>query len=108
MARISFNANMWDEYVENMGRIQSHNSTWGIIKKLCFGATTYYIWQERNLREFRQEERDKNVVINKIRDEVRCKLMSIRVKPTNAVKEAFILWEVVKHADQGLMGCLDD
>ena len=60
------------------------------------------------MREFRQEERDKNVVINKLRDEVRCKLMSIRVKPTNAVKEAFIRWEVVKYADQGLMGCLDD
>ncbi|PWA66526.1 RNA-directed DNA polymerase, eukaryota, Reverse transcriptase zinc-binding domain protein [Artemisia annua] len=95
MAKINSNAALWYDHVMEMSSIQSHNSIWSIIKKLCFAATIYFIWQERNFREFRQETRDESRLIKAIRDEVRCKLMTIKVKSTNAAMEAFDLWEVV-------------
>ena len=94
MAMIRSKASNWASYVGEMCNIQSHNSIWNVIRKLCFAATVYHLWQERNQRKFQQEERDKETLIKSIREDVRFKLMSIRVKDSNVVKEACNLWEI--------------
>ena len=94
MARINNKAATWNGYVSIMSTIHNHNSIWSIIKKLCFAAAVYYLWQERNYRIFRQEERDYKTLVKIIQDEIRFKLMSVKTKNTRAVREASTVWEV--------------
>ena len=94
MAKIRSNPKTWDSHVSEMSSIQGHNSIWNVIRKICFAATVYHLWRERNHREFEQKEKDRDTLIKCIREDVRLKLISIKVKDTNAVKEACNLWEL--------------
>lgn len=55
MARINYRAGNWDSWVNELSCLQNNTSIWNVIKKLCFAASVYHIWQERNCRIFRQE-----------------------------------------------------
>ncbi|PWA46795.1 Leucine-rich repeat-containing protein [Artemisia annua] len=69
MANRGSNASNWNNHVGEMSNIQGHNSIWNVIRKICFAATVYHLWQERNQREFVQEERDGDTLIQRIREE---------------------------------------
>ncbi|GJZ50627.1 ribonuclease H-like domain-containing protein [Tanacetum coccineum] len=62
--------------------------------KLCLAAAVYYIWQERNLRLFNNDQRDKEVLINTIIEEIKAKMVSITVKNTDNVLQAEEEWKV--------------
>ena len=62
--------------------------------KFSLAASVYFVWQERNLRIFKNEERDSSVLIKIIYDEIRAKLMSLKTKKSNAVNAAAMSLEV--------------
>ncbi|GJR75171.1 putative reverse transcriptase domain, reverse transcriptase zinc-binding domain protein [Tanacetum coccineum] len=51
-----------------------------VIAKLVVAASTYFIWQERNRRLFKNNKRTSNQVIDCIMSSVRLKLMSCKFK----------------------------
>ena len=56
-----------------------------VVNKLVLAAIVYYIWKERNLRIFRKEERNAEVLCNLIKDSVRYKMLALRVKNSKNV-----------------------
>ncbi|GJS14913.1 reverse transcriptase domain-containing protein [Tanacetum coccineum] len=93
-ARINTNAINWEEIIKDMSNYKSQNNVWNIIRKLCLGATVYYVWQERNGRLFKNECRDSKVIERLIFDDVRSRLMSLRANRSNAVRNAEEEWEI--------------
>ncbi|GJX75707.1 RNA-directed DNA polymerase, eukaryota, reverse transcriptase zinc-binding domain protein [Tanacetum coccineum] len=56
------------------------NSIWSIIQRLVIGAAVYFIWQERNLRIFQSKVRSVESLCCVIKDHVRFRLLSLKVK----------------------------
>lgn len=92
-ARINCDDTTWDEIVRNLSKFKNHNQIWSIIQKLCIATTVYFLWQERNYRIFKKEERDEQTLIKIICDEVRAKLMSLKTKKSIIVLNAQRSWE---------------
>ncbi|GJZ77850.1 RNA-directed DNA polymerase, eukaryota, reverse transcriptase zinc-binding domain protein [Tanacetum coccineum] len=59
-AKISVSATNWKDMVMEISIWKCKRSVWGTIRKLCFGAAVYYLWQERNRRIFGNAERSKD------------------------------------------------
>ncbi|GJW47602.1 putative reverse transcriptase domain-containing protein [Tanacetum coccineum] len=68
-------------------------SIWSILQRLVIGAMVYFIWQERNLRRFQAKSRLVNELCGMIRDNVRLKLMSLKIRKSVQVMEAAGLWD---------------
>lgn len=88
MADIQDNESSWEEIVNKMSLYNNSKSIWEIIRKLCLGATTYFIWQERNGRLFSDNKRSAEGLFSIISDEVRAKIVSIKVKQNASVIKA--------------------
>ncbi|GJS45277.1 RNA-directed DNA polymerase, eukaryota, reverse transcriptase zinc-binding domain protein [Tanacetum coccineum] len=71
-----------------------NKSIWSIIQRLVLGAVVYFIWQERNLRLFQGKGRNVDSLCCLIKDQVRYRLMSLRVKYSNQVAKAADIWNV--------------
>ncbi|GJT53331.1 RNA-directed DNA polymerase, eukaryota, reverse transcriptase zinc-binding domain protein [Tanacetum coccineum] len=63
-------------------------SVWSIIQRLGIGATVYFLWQERNLRTFQNKERSVDSVCCIIKDYVRLRLLSLKIKKSKQSLEA--------------------
>ncbi|PWA89340.1 reverse transcriptase zinc-binding domain-containing protein [Artemisia annua] len=50
-----------------------------VASKIVLGAGVYYIWQERNKRQFTSEKRPAETLLETILESVKPRLMSIRV-----------------------------
>ncbi|KAK1421764.1 hypothetical protein QVD17_24373 [Tagetes erecta] len=71
---------IWDNIVRFLitrGKWESINS---IIDRLVIGATSYYVWQERNARLFTSNKRNPNQISALILENVRLKLVSMEKK----------------------------
>ena len=68
------------------------NSIWSVINRLVSAATVYFIWQERNLKLFRNESRTDEVLRMIITESVKSQLMSLKVKGSSNVKSAASKW----------------
>ncbi|GJT97580.1 hypothetical protein Tco_1093098 [Tanacetum coccineum] len=62
------------------------------INWLIVAATVYYLWQERNFRMFRNERRTADEVYKIIVNNVKDKLMSLRMKKSKAVLTVAANW----------------
>nr|GEV95208.1 ribonuclease H-like domain-containing protein [Tanacetum cinerariifolium] len=56
-------------------------TTRSMIVKLVFTASTYFIWQERNYRLFKNQKRSPNQIIDRIKIMVRLKLLTCSFLP---------------------------
>lgn len=75
-------------------------SIWSIIQRLVMGATVYFIWQERNLRFFQGKSRNVASLCCIIKEQVRLRLMSLRIKNSLHVIKAAQVWNFsVKNSD---------
>ncbi|GJS15294.1 hypothetical protein Tco_0409766 [Tanacetum coccineum] len=54
---VDWNTYNWNDTVAGIARKFNGNSINSIIRRLCFAASVYLIWQERNNRTFRYETR---------------------------------------------------
>ncbi|GKB47667.1 hypothetical protein Tco_0898420, partial [Tanacetum coccineum] len=69
-----------DDIVDVIIALPKKRSVRGIITRLVFAASTYFIWQERNSRLFKSQRRSHNQLIECIKSTVRLKfLMAARV-----------------------------
>nr|GEX29514.1 hypothetical protein [Tanacetum cinerariifolium] len=60
--------------------IANRKSSRSVIAKLVMATTAYFVWQERNVRLFKNSKRSVNQVIEVIFSSVRLKLLSCRFK----------------------------
>ena len=65
-----------------------------VVSKLLFAATSYFIWQERNNRIFKQQRRSESQVIDLIKLTVRLKLLTCRFKRKTNVLELVRVWQL--------------
>ncbi|GJZ62584.1 hypothetical protein Tco_0618721, partial [Tanacetum coccineum] len=61
------------------------NAIWSIVRRLAIAITIYHIWHERNSRIYQQKNRSPEVLIQIIMDNVKCRLLSLKVKNSKAV-----------------------
>ncbi|GKD40802.1 hypothetical protein Tco_1261009 [Tanacetum coccineum] len=86
MMQFQSSATNWVEIIDELADKQNGNSIWSIVRRLCLAATVYAIWRERNCRIFREEACSWEVVLEKICETVRLKLMGLKVKNTVVVQ----------------------
>ncbi|GJU04828.1 RNA-directed DNA polymerase, eukaryota, reverse transcriptase zinc-binding domain protein [Tanacetum coccineum] len=84
----------WKDTVEFMSNKPCFNNIWSIIRRLCLGASVYFIWQERNFRLFRDQKRDWKCLLNIVCDTIRARLMGLTVKNSIEVNKAAAVWDV--------------
>nr|GEY81844.1 RNA-directed DNA polymerase, eukaryota, reverse transcriptase zinc-binding domain protein [Tanacetum cinerariifolium] len=70
-----------------------NRSIWSILKRLVIGSMVYFIWLERNLHRFQDKRRPVKDLCGIIRDNVRLRLMSLKIKKSVQVMEAARLWD---------------
>ena len=93
-AKIHDSVNTWEGIVNKMSSNGESRSVWEIIKKLCLAAAVYHIWQERNGRMFNGNNRTTGNLLDVICDDIRAKLVSIKVKQCANVVEAETRWNI--------------
>ncbi|XP_071708900.1 uncharacterized protein [Rutidosis leptorrhynchoides] len=72
----------------------SINSASGVVAKLMFAASVYFIWQERNDRLFKGKVRLKDRLFEDIYSTVRMKIMTVRFKDSRQVRQIKIAWKL--------------
>nr|GFB02228.1 zf-RVT domain-containing protein [Tanacetum cinerariifolium] len=68
-------------------------SIWSILQRLDIGSMVYFIWLEKNLPRFQDKRRTVKDLCGFIRDNVRLRLMSLKIKKFVQVMEAARLWD---------------
>ncbi|GJS32657.1 RNA-directed DNA polymerase, eukaryota, reverse transcriptase zinc-binding domain protein [Tanacetum coccineum] len=81
--------------ISSIGNRSANNSIWSVIQRLVFGASVYFIWQERNVRLFRNTERSEDVLFKQVMDTIRLKLMSLKIIKSMNMKIATDMWNLV-------------
>ena len=94
-ARIHNNHVTWDETVQDLVNADIGNNIGSVVKMLCFAASVYSIWHERNCIIFRDEQRESDDVVKVVFENVKLKLMSIKVKNSVAVRDVERDWGIV-------------
>ena len=84
----------WNDIVNEFACQPNGNSIGSIIRTLCLAASVYLIWQERNSRIFRSEYRDWEELFKVGCETVKVRLLSLKMKPSDAVFKAHVDWDV--------------
>ncbi|GJX28615.1 putative RNA-directed DNA polymerase [Tanacetum coccineum] len=71
-----------------------NRSIWSILQRLVIGTLVYFIWQERNLRRFQMKSRSVKDLCMIIKDVVRFRLLSLKIRSSKQVMEAAELWNL--------------
>ncbi|XP_071708751.1 uncharacterized protein [Rutidosis leptorrhynchoides] len=67
---------------------------WNVINRIVIAAMVYYVWQERNYRIFKGRKRSELELKGIIEQFVRFKLLTLKVKGSQAVEKAAKMWEL--------------
>ncbi|GJW36209.1 RNA-directed DNA polymerase, eukaryota, reverse transcriptase zinc-binding domain protein, partial [Tanacetum coccineum] len=81
-----------DEVVQFLESQAPKNKIWRVMNRLILAAVIYYLWHERNGRIFRQESRNESEVCCIIKENIKNKLMSLKVKRSSAVMKVADVW----------------
>ncbi|GJW58161.1 RNA-directed DNA polymerase, eukaryota, reverse transcriptase zinc-binding domain protein [Tanacetum coccineum] len=84
----------WNTIIREMVALPINRNIWSIVRRIVLNAAVYYIWQERNHRIFKNEKRDKEAIINLIKENTMMKLMGLKVKDSSTVKKVEQRWQV--------------
>ncbi|GJY13470.1 putative reverse transcriptase domain-containing protein [Tanacetum coccineum] len=85
----SFNSN-----VSIIRPLAKRRTSLGVIAKLVFAASAYFIWQERNGRLFKKTKRSTNQVVECVMTSFRLKLLSCRFKKSRDSLVLMWLWNI--------------
>ncbi|GKC16678.1 GRF1-interacting factor 1-like protein [Tanacetum coccineum] len=80
--------------IDHIIPMSKKKTTRSVIAKLVFVASTYFIWQERNYRLFKNQKRSPNQIIDCIKITVRLKLLTCRFKKTKTKMSFMHLWKL--------------
>ncbi|GKB26479.1 RNA-directed DNA polymerase, eukaryota, reverse transcriptase zinc-binding domain protein [Tanacetum coccineum] len=77
----------WNDIIEMIQQLHCKNNIKSVLNKVGTAAVVYCIWIEINLRTFQNVKRDENAVIMMIKEEIKWKLVSLKVKRSTAVSK---------------------
>ncbi|XP_071728436.1 uncharacterized protein [Rutidosis leptorrhynchoides] len=86
--------NSWKHVVDGMCSSADRRNARVIIAKLVFGASVYYLWQERNARLFKRKSSTYEAVVELVYSTVRLKIMSIKWKDNEQVRNMKAIWKI--------------
>nr|GEV07572.1 hypothetical protein [Tanacetum cinerariifolium] len=99
LAGLHNSSNLLDEVwhrLKALAGLHNSKSSKSTIVKLVVAATSYFIWQERNGRLFKNSKRTVNQVVKCILHTVRLKLMSCCFRKTRSALEMIKAWNILK------------
>ena len=96
MAGLSYVPDSLPLIVDSFIPISKKRSARSVIAKLVFAAASYFIWQERNYRLFKNQKRSKDQVVDVIKSTVLLKLLTCRFKKTTQMEAFLHLWKLPK------------
>ncbi|GJY83206.1 RNA-directed DNA polymerase, eukaryota, reverse transcriptase zinc-binding domain protein [Tanacetum coccineum] len=70
------------------------------VPRLVLGAAIYFIWQERNIRRMEHRDRSVDGLFKVVFENVRLKLMGLKLKWTSDVIKAFKIWNLPMKRDK--------
>ncbi|GJZ52876.1 reverse transcriptase domain-containing protein, partial [Tanacetum coccineum] len=76
-------------------KLKCKNNIKSVTKKVSIAVVVYNIWRERNLKTFQQKKRDEDTIIKIVKDDVKWKLASLKVKKSSAITKVFGEWGFV-------------
>ncbi|GJR31859.1 RNA-directed DNA polymerase, eukaryota, reverse transcriptase zinc-binding domain protein [Tanacetum coccineum] len=85
--------NCWSDILNFMLKIPFNKSIWSVLQRLLIGASSYFVWLERNLRIFQRKARSLDDIFNLIKEAVRLRIMGLTLNDTVQVFEAAKLWD---------------
>ncbi|GJT52416.1 RNA-directed DNA polymerase, eukaryota, reverse transcriptase zinc-binding domain protein [Tanacetum coccineum] len=94
IADMQINSTDMKVLIHHLSEAGNGNNIQSVIRKMAFAATVYGIWSERNGRVFKEEIRSCDVVVKCITDNMRNKLLGIKVKDSATVREVERIWNI--------------
>lgn len=82
-------------------------SIWSVIQRLVLAATVYHLWQERNFRLFQKKYRAALVLIQRIIEVVRLRLLGLKINCSVQSKLASDIWKFGMVKRNFLIDCDD-
>ncbi|GJW33959.1 reverse transcriptase domain-containing protein [Tanacetum coccineum] len=89
----SSNASIYD-IIDDIIPFAARKTSKSVIAKLAVAATSYFIWQERNGRLFKNMKKMVNQVVECIMNTVQLKLMSCRLKKSHSACDIVKAWKL--------------
>ncbi|GJV55318.1 hypothetical protein Tco_1456323 [Tanacetum coccineum] len=90
-SRWSFNTRALCDYSR---KLHCKNNIRSVLNKVGVAAVVYNIWSEKNIRIFQDGKRDEDTLIMIVKNEIKWKLASLKVKKSIAVTKVFEEWGV--------------
>ena len=84
----------WGDVIGSFAGCYNGNSISSVVRRLCLAACVYLVWQERNNRLFRDENRSVDDLFKRFCDIVKMRLASLKMRKSNAVSETERVWDV--------------
>ncbi|GJV19439.1 hypothetical protein Tco_1368459 [Tanacetum coccineum] len=80
MALLDDISNEWSSVISGLVNKTAKNTIWSVIQRLTFGATIYFLWQERNIRRIEQKVRSVDVLFNVVVESVGLKFIGLTLR----------------------------
>ncbi|PWA48460.1 reverse transcriptase domain, Reverse transcriptase zinc-binding domain protein [Artemisia annua] len=84
----------WNDTVDSLANMDNESTIKNIIRRLSLAASVYLICRERNCRLFKNENRSVDELYEMFVDTIRLRLAGLKAKPTVAVLNAQVEWNV--------------
>ncbi|XP_071712909.1 uncharacterized protein [Rutidosis leptorrhynchoides] len=92
LVQIHMGSDDWKVCRDRLVPIAHRNYSAVVVAKLCYAASVYFIWQERNSRLFNGKRRSVEQMFELIRSNVRLKLMTVRFKTSSQANQVKADW----------------
>ncbi|GKB33426.1 RNA-directed DNA polymerase, eukaryota, reverse transcriptase zinc-binding domain protein [Tanacetum coccineum] len=83
-----------EDCMAKMASLPCKSSIWSIVRRLCVADTVYHLWIKRNTRIFKQKKKSTKSTLHQILSSVSSRLMTLKVKKSNAVKKVEDRWGI--------------
>nr|GEY81577.1 RNA-directed DNA polymerase, eukaryota, reverse transcriptase zinc-binding domain protein [Tanacetum cinerariifolium] len=93
VVRLDFAPNTLSDIIIYLSGRPINRSIWSVLQRLVIGFMAYFIWHERNLQKFQDKCRPVRDLCGIIRDNVRLRLISLKIKKSMQVMELARLWD---------------
>jgi hypothetical protein len=85
---------IWGEVTDWMASFANSKSVANVSSKLCFAASVYHLWKERNARYHGCRGKSPRVLYNNIIEDVRYRLVGLKYKRNNRVVGSLSRWGI--------------
>ncbi|GKD77298.1 hypothetical protein Tco_1339919, partial [Tanacetum coccineum] len=99
-------SNDWAMVISGLVNKPVNNTIWSVVQRLVLGAATYFIWQERNIRRMEHRKISVDGLFKVVFDNVRLKLMGLKLKWTSDVIKASKIWNLPMKRDKDVVSML--